>query len=158
MNAWSEAIARVTRAMTRQAGTDMTTVSRVADALGVRFPMDYTRFLLESNGAEGPIGGDGYLILWPIERVAEAQREYEVDQRAPGLVLFGSSGGGVAYGFDREAGMGIVEVPFISLSREEIRTFGTDLLEFLINKEREGQAITAMFGEGKLPDSRKAPN
>lgn len=83
--------------------------------LGRSLPPDYALFLSEHNGGEGFIG-DNYVILWKAEELGPFNREYEVDQLAPGLVLFGSNGGGEGYGFDtRSADMPIVRVPFVGM-------------------------------------------
>jgi hypothetical protein len=78
-------------------------------------PPDYVQFLREHNGGEGFVG-DNYLILWRAEELSTFNSEYEVDQYAPGLLLFGSNGGGEGYGFDtRSADMPIIRVPFIGM-------------------------------------------
>src|SRR3569833_2002325 len=71
--------------------------------IGMTLPRDYRRFLLQSNGAEGFIGKAAYVMLWGTKEIAQLNRSYEVDRYAPGLLIFGSSGGGEAYGFDRRA-------------------------------------------------------
>lgn len=87
----------------------------VVTSLGMSLPADYVQFLQEHNGGEGFIG-DNYLILWRAEEIPQFNREYEVDKYAPGIILFGSDGGGEGYGFDsREKGMPIVRVPFIGM-------------------------------------------
>lgn len=84
-------------------------------SLAHSLPLDYMQFLREYNGGEGYVG-DNYLILWRVEELSIFNREYEVDQYAPGLLLFGSNGGGEGYGFDtRSADMPVVRVPFIGM-------------------------------------------
>lgn len=84
-------------------------------SLGRLLPPDYVQFLREHDGGEGFIG-DNYLILWKAEELNPFNREYEVEQYAPGILLFGSDGGGEGYGFDtRDAAMPIVRVPFIGM-------------------------------------------
>lgn len=84
--------------------------------LGHSLPQEYVQFLREHNGGEGFVG-DNYLILWKVEELSSFNREYEVDQHAPGLLLFGSNGGGEGYGFDtRSADMPIVRIPFIGMN------------------------------------------
>ena len=85
-------------------------------SLGRSLPADYTQFLREHDGGEGFISNN-YLILWKAEELGTFNREYEVDQYAPGLLLFGSNGGGEGYGFDtRDADMPIIRVPFIGMN------------------------------------------
>ena len=61
--------------------------------LGVSLPGDYLEFLRQHNGGEGFVG-DNYIIFWRAEELADFNREYEVDKYAPGILLFGSDGGG----------------------------------------------------------------
>lgn len=90
-------------------------IRAAATSVGVGLPTDYAQFLREHNGGEGFIG-DNYLILWKAEELIPFNREYEVEQYAPGILLFGSNGGGEGYGFDsRAATMLIVRVPFIGM-------------------------------------------
>jgi hypothetical protein len=86
--------------------------------LGVELPSDYLDFLRQHDGGEGFIGDD-YIIFWKAEELADFNREYEVEKYAPGILLFGSNGGGEGYGFDVEsAAMPIVRIPFIGMARE----------------------------------------
>src|SRR5262245_60194529 len=80
-------------------------------SLGHSLPPDYVQFLREHDGGEGFVG-DNYLILWKAEELSTFNREYEVDQCAPGLLLFASNGGGEGYAFDtRSVNMSVVRVP-----------------------------------------------
>lgn len=93
-------------------------VDGLAARLEVSLPQEYADFLKEHNGGEGFIG-DNYIIFWKAEELAVFNTEYEVEQYAPGILLFASSGGGEGYGFDTEAAaMPIVRVPFVGMARE----------------------------------------
>ncbi|CAN5276678.1 hypothetical protein BH11PSE2_BH11PSE2_20440 [soil metagenome] len=92
-------------------------IDQVATSLGLTLPVDYVQFLRRHNGGEGFIG-EKYVILWKAEELAQFNREYEVDQYAPGILLFGSNGGGEGYGFDtQDSSMPVVRVPFIGMDR-----------------------------------------
>ncbi len=94
---------------------DPSVVEGLSSSLEVSLPRDYLDFLRQHNGGEGFIG-DRYIVLWKAEELADFNREYEVDKYAPGIVLFGSNGGGEGYGFDtRSAAMTIVRMPFIGM-------------------------------------------
>lgn len=83
--------------------------------IGHSLPSDYVSFLNKHNGGEGFVDND-YLIIWKIEELSIFNLEYEVGKYAPGIFLFGSSGGGEAYGFDmRDPSMPIVRIPFIGM-------------------------------------------
>jgi hypothetical protein len=62
-------------------------------------PNDYTSWLQRGNGGEGFLG-ESYVILWRADEIEPFNREYEVENYAPGLILIGSSGGGEGYAFD----------------------------------------------------------
>lgn len=106
-------------------------IKEVETKLGVRFSEQYVEFMLESNGAEGTIG-ESYLAMWAIEQIVPLNEEYAVDEFTPGLVYFGSDGGGMAYAFDkRDDRMPIVEFPFESIHIKDAKVCGKTFLEFL---------------------------
>jgi hypothetical protein len=69
--------------------------------LNVALPIDYKQFLLKSNGGEGFIGNK-YLMLWRAEELESLNEGYEIAIYAPGLLIFGSNGGGEGYAFRYE--------------------------------------------------------
>lgn len=78
-------------------------------------PVEYRAFLLKANGGEGFVG-DNYLILWGVEELAQFNQEYQVEEYAPGLILFGSDGGGEGFAFDTRLNPPvIVQIPFIGM-------------------------------------------
>jgi hypothetical protein len=88
-------------------------VARCQSNLRFLLPADYVQFLEQMNGGEGFIGRN-YLRAWPIEDLIQLNKDYLVDEAAPELFLFGSSGGGEAFAFDiRSSSPPIVAVPFI---------------------------------------------
>lgn len=105
---------------------------------GPSLPPDYLDFLKRHNGGEGFVGKK-YLILWKAEELLRFNREYEVEEYAPGIFLFGSSGGGEGYGFDfREKGFPVVRIPFVGMERRYARVVSmtfSDLLPQLASVE-----------------------
>ena len=98
---------------------------------GFALPGDYSAFLRKSNGGWGELG-EHYLQLWPVEELLVRNRRYEVEDAAPGLLLFGSDGGGEAFAFDRQRpGAPVVMVPFIPLDRNEAIDIAPTFEEFL---------------------------
>ncbi|KVO88110.1 cell wall assembly protein [Burkholderia ubonensis] len=96
-------------------GASNQAVSDLVGQLDISLPDDYLTFLRKSDGGEGFLGRD-YLILWRAEDIVKFNREYEVDEYAPGLLIFGSNGGGEAYAFDTRVNpMQVVQVPFIGM-------------------------------------------
>lgn len=112
-------------------GASDAATQHLAASLGCSLPSDYINFLREHDGGEGFIG-DNYLILWRAEEISQFNREYEVEQYAPGLLLFGSSGGGEGYGFDtRDVAMPVVRVPFIGMDLRYAIPVASDFTDLL---------------------------
>jgi hypothetical protein len=104
-------------------------------------PSDYVDFLKRHNGGEGLVGKK-YLILWKAEELMRFNREYEVEEYAPGIFLFGSSGGGEGYGFDfQDENCPVVRIPFVGMERRYARpvskTF-SDLFSRLASADHAG--------------------
>jgi len=100
--------------------------------LKIIFPKEYIEFMLEYNGAEGQVGSNSYLMIWSTEQIIPFNDGYAVNEFTPGLVYFGSDGGGMAYAFDfRTPTTSIVEFPFESIQIEDANLCGTTFNEFL---------------------------
>ena len=120
----------LTRNMSKGESAQSEDVESVFGDMKIMPPTDYIEFLSHANGAEGPIGPSGYLVLWPIEQIREFNAAYHVEEFAPDLVLIGSDGGDIAFGFDRRS-QGVVMVPFIGMSMSETRRLGDQFLDLL---------------------------
>ena len=100
----------------------------------IKLPYSYKEFLQLSNGGEGFIGDNSYVILWSIEELIEINESYEVNDYAPGIFLFGSDGGGEAYAFDiRSEAMNIVQVPFIGMDIDLVQQIALTFDKFIEN-------------------------
>ena len=112
-------------------------VRAAASALGISLPVDYADFLRNHNGGEG-FAGIHAVVLFKAEELKPFNDAYEVNEYAPGLVLFGSNGGGEGYAFDtRDASMPVVRVPFIGMELRYADPIGksfTDMLRQLNNE------------------------
>jgi len=109
-------------------------VENAEKALGVSLPASYKEFMKNSNGAEGNIGEEFYLMLWKVEDLAELNEAYGVDEFADGLLLIGSDGGDTAFGFDkRTATMNVITVPFMGMRLDEVQTIGENFVDLLKN-------------------------
>jgi hypothetical protein len=105
------------------------TIATVENKLGVKFPRDYIELMMYSNGCEGNIG-ESYIQIWPIEEVIDANEACEVEKYTPGLILFGSDGGGEAFAFDmREDKIKYIMVPYM-LEFDAVIEQGSSLLVF----------------------------
>lgn len=91
-------------------------IEAVENEMNIVFPEQYLRFMKLTNGAEGPLGSNSYLSIWPLDEIPPLNDEYGVREFTPGLVYFGSDGGDTAYAFDfRAVPPVIVEFPFDSI-------------------------------------------
>ena len=96
-------------------GTSEAAIREAASALGISLPSDYVEFLRRHNGGEGFVGKNS-LILFKAEELKPFNDGDQVKEYAPGLVLFGSNGGGEGYAFDtRDTSVPVVRVPFIGM-------------------------------------------
>jgi hypothetical protein len=85
-----------------------------------------------SNGVEGFVREDNYLVLWPVEQLRELNESYAVAKFAPGLFLIGSNGGDTGFALDtRHEPMDVKEVPFVGMSHEEAKTVASSLEDFI---------------------------
>src|SRR5262245_52553644 len=88
-------ITKLTANLHLNSGASKDLVKEIQSKLGNSLPKEYVDFMTQSNGAEGNVG-NSYLVLWPLEEIGPLNEAYEVDEYAPGLLLFGSDGGGEA--------------------------------------------------------------
>lgn len=107
-------------------------IEGVEKHFGCALPAHYKGFLSTHDGGEGFIG-DQYLILWRAGELIDFNRDYEVAKYAPGLLLFGSNGGGEAFAFDTRQSeeMRIRMVPFIGMSLKDATPVANTFESFL---------------------------
>jgi hypothetical protein len=112
-------------------GASEDAICDAVSSIGCSLPSDYMQFLRDYDGGEGFIG-DNYVILWKAEELNVFNREYEVEQYAPGLLLIGSNGGGEGYGFDmRDSTLPVIRIPFIGMELRYVRVVGSGFTDFL---------------------------
>ncbi|HEY5328610.1 MAG TPA: SMI1/KNR4 family protein [Acidobacteriaceae bacterium] len=113
-------------------GAPAAVITESETSLGLALPAEYIEFLKYSNGGSGFIGSVEYVIFWKTEELAPLNIAYEVQKYTPGLLIFGSNGGGEAYGFDtRSAACPIVRIPFIVMDWNDARPMGDSFFAFL---------------------------
>lgn len=118
-------------------GATQDEIDAAEGALGLSLPADYLAFMREHDGGDGFVGKN-YLMLWGVSELEQFNREYRVNEFAPGLLLFGSSGGGEAYAFDtRKSGMPVVRVPFIPMGLRYVRDVARTFAEMLVHLASE---------------------
>jgi SMI1/KNR4 family protein SUKH-1 len=117
--------------LNRRPAAEDAAIAESEKQLAVKLPAEYVEFLKLTNGGEGFIGRN-YAILWRVEELASMNESYEVRKYAPGLLIFGSSGGGEAYGFDaRTPQWPIVQVPFVGMDWDYADPMGESFNAFL---------------------------
>jgi hypothetical protein len=85
----------------------------------ISLPKEYVDFLLRMNGGYGFVG-EAYFTFWRIEELIEDNKGYGITENAPGLLAFGSNGGGEAYAFDmRFCVNDVICIPFMTLDWED---------------------------------------
>lgn len=101
--------------------------------IGFSLPEDFLELYRHANGLSGNLEPSGeHLIVWPIGELPELNAAYNVSDYAPGIFIFGSNGGGEAYGFDtRQPGLPVVMIPFIGMELRYARPVAPSFTEFL---------------------------
>ena len=114
-----------------QPGAAAGVIEKAEADLNWRFPAAYKQLLEKTNGGEGFVG-ENYLILWSAEELAQFNREYQVQDYAPGLLLIGSDGGGEGFAFDtRQTPSPVVQVPFIGMELQYARVVASEFDGFI---------------------------
>lgn len=107
-------------------------IARFEEESGLRLPKDYAAFLQRSNGGEGFIGPNAYIILWRLDDLTEMNKAYQVAEYVLGFFIFGSDGGSEAYAFDmRTSTMPIVSMPFVGIESRLARVMASTFDGFL---------------------------
>jgi cell wall assembly regulator SMI1 len=116
----------------RNPPADLQAIASCEKSIGKRVPADYREFLAASNGGEGFIG-DNFLLLWRMDELVELNEAYAVAEAlGDGVLLFGSNGGGEAYGFDCRSGpWTVIQVPFVPMELELVERVAQSFAEFL---------------------------
>jgi hypothetical protein len=105
-------------------------ISALEQFVGGPLPRTYLTLLREHDGAEGWIG-NSYVAFWPAVEVPLDNETIDAATHVPGLLLFGTDGGGEAYGFDRTQNWRILRVPLVGLSLDLAIREGDDLVSWI---------------------------
>jgi len=79
-------------------------ILNTASELGIILPEDLNNFYKKSNGAEGTLGTQGYIQIWPIDTLSERNKKMETTSNLPESIIFASNGGSFNYGYSAERG------------------------------------------------------
>ena len=107
-------------------------INFLLNSRSLQFPKDYLEFLAYSDGAAGTFPNGNHVILWPIDRLIERNKAYVAEDLAPGIFIFGSSGGGEAYGFDSRKSMRVIQIPFVGMELSAVEYLASSFTEFMI--------------------------
>jgi hypothetical protein len=106
-------------------------VAELQSALGKRPPVSYLAFLRRANGGEGFVG-ESYAMLLRCEDLIKYNRDYQVEELAPGFLLVGSNGGGEAYAFNlASCSSALFQLPFIGLEAQHATEVAESFDSFL---------------------------
>ncbi len=109
----------------------------VQDLDGQSIPEDYLDLMRYSNGMVGCPGEEAYLLLHRLDELPKINAAACVNELAPGMLIFGSDGGGMTYAFDtRSEPAKIVEVPSEILGWDEVWTTWDDFEAFITDLSR----------------------
>ena len=102
------------------------------ESINFQLPEGFIEFYKESNG--GVLSGKNvYVDLWPLSEMIDMNKGYEVDKYAPNFFVFGSDGGGTAYGIEKKTAF-IYDMQFIGMP-EDARFICKRFSEFLQNPD-----------------------
>jgi SMI1 / KNR4 family (SUKH-1) len=106
-------------------------IAAFSTASGLTLPLDYTAFLKQTNGGEGLVGPNAYLILFAVHELASLNKAYQVEDYVPGLLVFGSDGGGEAFAFNTRNNMRVVRVPFVGMDTSTVEPLADTFTTFI---------------------------
>lgn len=112
-----ETLAETAIRLRRGAGASPDGLDRLRRLFDRPLPADYESLLRVADGIEGLLTPNAYISIWPSQDVKSLNDSYAIHEFAPGLILFGTDGGGMGYAFDLKNDMRIVEVPTRSAIR-----------------------------------------
>lgn len=138
--------AEVLQRMSTAEGASDAAIGRLLDyaqrTVGAVLPPDYLELLRYTNGADGPIGEHGHLVLWAVEVLEEVNDGFAPAEWMPGFFIIGSNGGDAAYGVDTRpkdpAKMTYVETDFIGMGWDSVFWEGKGLLDLLRHLHDDG--------------------
>ena len=110
----------------RNIGAPRNVISRL-DAF---VPRDYAEFLMQSNGLEGFVTNDQYLMLWRAEDVVGLNKAYSTNEFLPDVTLVGTDGGDTGFGYD-QANKRYISVPLVGMTTDEVQIMGETFEEFV---------------------------
>ncbi len=85
-----------------ESGSSETFISELENQIGFKFPQDYVTLMKEFSGAEGDVGENGWLCLFPIEDLLIINNDYSLlMEQIPDYFLFGKDAADTGYAFHK---------------------------------------------------------
>jgi hypothetical protein len=85
---------------------------------------------------------DNFLSLWRLQDLSKKNKNYEIHDSAPGIVIFGDDGGSEAYAFDtRSNPWRIVAMPYVALDIAQARVIAPNFLDFLAGLQNTERGV-----------------
>jgi len=107
-------------------------IQQIVESFGFALPTDYLALFSKMNGGEGFVG-DNYCRFYPIDKLITLNQAFMVNDFAPGLFIFGSTGGGEAFAFEKRGDSNsIVKIPFIPMDIKYAEILGETIFDFFI--------------------------
>jgi len=98
---------------------------------GSALPQDVKDLLAEHDGGSGTVGGQP-LVLWSAAQIDEEGEAQEVTRATPGLLLFGTDGGGEGYGYLPRLRQGRYgRISLLAAGPHEFESLGDSLADLL---------------------------
>lgn len=133
----SQEVMRILGAFVKQPGLLPSRIDTLISSLPVVPPSDYSDLIMYMNGGEGFVG-DSYLRFYPLDNLQALNQAFGTLEFTPGLLIFGSNGGGEAYAFDgRTAPASVVNLPFIPMTFEHVAPLSSSIDGFVSRMARE---------------------
>lgn len=105
-------------------------VGEFKNSADFELPSDYLDFMSKSNGGEGPVGKNSYLILVPMEEIMNDYKVYQTELFFPDYFVFGKDAADTAYVFEKKTSH-IYAIGFLANLETDPPIFcGANFLEF----------------------------
>jgi hypothetical protein len=98
----------------------------------LELPQEYKNTMLEFNGGEGPVGDNSWLCLYPLDKLLEINKNYELlMEQIPEFFLFGKDAADTGYAFHKSKktfhGFGLMS----DFKTDHIEFYGNTFIEFI---------------------------
>lgn len=122
----------ILKACERRPGASESALQALERRLGRPLPADYKGVLAWSDGLEGFVRDEAFIMLWSTSDLASLNDDYEVSEFVPGLTLIGTDGGDTGYGFQRVGdGVEYVSVPLVGMEPDAVVAHGKTFMELI---------------------------